>query len=69
MRVSTDNAILDADTAVKIFGSMNMATSTQRQSAPFVEKQSFGSFKSMKKNKKQNLAGKDEEMDAGAEID
>ena len=37
MRVSADNAILDEDTAKKIFSTMNMNTSTQRSSAPFVE--------------------------------
>lgn len=54
--LQTDNAILDCDTAHKIFTSMNLNTSSNRTSAAFNREESpakktFGSFKSMKRDK------------------
>ena len=51
--IQADNAILDADTAHKIFSSMNLNNSSNRLSAPYSpekkQKKSFSSFKNMKK--------------------
>ena len=72
-----DNAILDADTAHKIFSSMNLNNSSSRTTAAYVAesspvKKTFGSFKALKKDKKkqqklnedmemENAGGKDED--------
>lgn len=52
----TDDAILDQETAIKILSHMNLNTSTNRTSALNIEedspqKKTFGSFKSMKRDK------------------
>jgi hypothetical protein len=48
--IQMDNAILDLDTAHKIFSSMNMSNSKTRTYSPEkTQKKSFASFKGMKK--------------------
>ena len=64
-----DNAILDADTAHKIFSSMNLNNSSSRTTAAYVAenspvKKTFGSFKALKKDKKkQQKLNEDMEME------
>lgn len=63
-----DNAILDADTAHKIFSSMNLNNSSSRTTAAYVAesspvKKTFGSFKALKKDKKKQKQNEDIEME------
>jgi hypothetical protein len=70
-----DNAILDADTAHKIFSSMNLNNSSSRTTAAYVGesspvKKTFGSFKALKKDKKKQKQNEDMEMEnAGGKDD
>lgn len=59
---------MDCDTAHKIFTSMNLNTSSNRTSAAFDRnespaKKTFGSFKSMKRDKKKSIIAHDIEME------
>lgn len=68
--ISADDAILDAEITVKILSHMNLNTSGSRTSAvmpePSPQKKTFGSFKSMKRDKQ--LRNLDDDMkNAGTE--